>query len=229
MPARSRNQGTSSSAAVPISVDEPMIVPDAQDLTQLVQENIVTDLATSDVNSRNVNFELITNNTIVMHESPVSSNVNDLFNSPNLGPKNSSVFQLQSSDHVDSRNLAFQQSSSNSLSPILQSNISGYEDMINSTSLVSQPISSSQSFQNTGVTNIAFQQSSVIGAPSTLASTVTPASNISNIDWARTSNSSISSSSSMPSIISASDTFTVNRLTDQTLRQLATLSYAYLR
>ena len=87
--------------------------------------------------------------------------------------------------------------------------------MINSTSLVSQPISSSQSFQITGATYIAFQQSSVRGAHSTLASTVTPASNISDIDWARTTISSSSSSSSMPSLISASDTFTVNRLSNQ--------------
>ena len=158
-----------------------------------------------------------------MHESPVSSDVNDLFNSPNLGPTNSSVFQLQSSDHVDSRNLAFQQSSSNSLSLILQSNISGNEDMINSTRLVSQPISSSQSFQKTGVTNIAFQQNSVMGAPSILAPNVTPASNISNTDWARTTNSSSSSSSSMPSLISAADTSTVNRLTDQSTSAISNI------
>ena len=68
---------------------------------------MVADLAPSDVNSRTVNIEQITNNTITLHEPPVSSDVNALFNSPNLGPTNSPVFQLQSSDHVDSRNLLF--------------------------------------------------------------------------------------------------------------------------
>ena len=87
--------------------------------------------------------------------------------------------------------------------------------MINSTSLVSQPISSSQSFNNIGATDIAFHQTPVMGAPSILASTVTPASNISTVDWTRTNNSSTSNSSSMPSLISASDTSTVNRLADQ--------------
>ena len=217
MPTRSRNPSTSASSGVPINVDEPIIAPAAQDLTQLVQENMVAVLAPSDVDSRNVNFNLITDTTIVLHESPVSSDVNNLFDTPNVGPTNSSVFQLQSSDQVDSRNLVFQQSSSNTLSPILQSNISGNDEMIYSTSLVSQPISSSQSFQNIDATNVAFQQSSVMGAPGTLTSTVTPASNISNVDWARTANSSSSQSSSMPSLISASasDTSTVNRLTDQ--------------
>ena len=109
MPARSRNQSTSSNAVVPITVEDLIVAPAAQDLTQLLQENMVADLAPSDVNSRNVRFEFITDNTIVMHESPVSSDVNNLLNSHNLGPTNSSVFQLQSSDHVDSRNLVFQQ------------------------------------------------------------------------------------------------------------------------
>ena len=69
MPSRSRNQSTSSNAVVPINVDEPIIAPGAQDLTQLVQENMVADLASNDVDSRNVNFDFITDNTIVMHES----------------------------------------------------------------------------------------------------------------------------------------------------------------
>ena len=76
MSTRFRNQSSSSSSGVPINVDEHSIVPEAQDLTQIVQENMVADLAPNDVNSRNVNFELIINNTIVMHESPVSSDVN---------------------------------------------------------------------------------------------------------------------------------------------------------
>ena len=115
---RSRNQSTFASAGVPINVDEPSIVLDAQDLLQIVQENMVAVLAPSDVNSRLANFVLITNNTITLHESPVSSDVNGLSNSPNLSHMNSSVFQLQSSDHVDSRILALQQSSSNSSSLI---------------------------------------------------------------------------------------------------------------
>ena len=94
-----------------------------------MQENMVAELAPSDVNSRPVDFELITNNTIILHESPVSSDVNVLFNSPYLGPMNSTVFQLQSSDHVDSPNLDFQQSSSNYSSSIFQSNISGNKDV----------------------------------------------------------------------------------------------------
>ena len=102
MPIRSSNRGASTSLGVPINVDEHLFVPEAQDLTQIVQENMVVDLAPSDVDSRNVNFELITNNTIVMHEPPVSSDVNALFSSPNLGPTSSPGFQLQSSDHVDS-------------------------------------------------------------------------------------------------------------------------------
>ena len=64
MPARNpRNQSTSSSAAVPINVDEPTIVPAAQDLPQLMQENMVADLAPSDVDSRIDKFENITDNT----------------------------------------------------------------------------------------------------------------------------------------------------------------------
>ena len=43
-------------------------------------------LAPIDVNSRPVDFEFITNNTILLHESPVSSDVNNLFNSPNQVP-----------------------------------------------------------------------------------------------------------------------------------------------
>ena len=91
MPTRSHNQSSSSSSGVPINVDEPSIVPDAQNLTQLIQENMVAVLAPSDVNSKHVHFELITNNTITLHESHVSSEVNDLFNSPNLSPMNSPV------------------------------------------------------------------------------------------------------------------------------------------
>ena len=65
------------------------------------------------------------------------------------------------------------------------------------------------------MTNIAFQQSSVTGSLSTLAAAVTPASHFSNTDWTRTMNSSSSASSSMPSLISASATSRVNRLSDQ--------------
>ena len=43
-------------------------------------------LAPIDVNSRPVDFEFITNNTILLHESPVSSDDNNLFNSPNQVP-----------------------------------------------------------------------------------------------------------------------------------------------
>ena len=77
MPTRSHNPSSSSSSGVPINVDEPSIVPDAQNLTQLIQENIMAVLAPSDVNSKNVNFELITNNNIILHESHVSSDIND--------------------------------------------------------------------------------------------------------------------------------------------------------
>ena len=80
---------------------------------------------------------------------------------------NSSVFQLHSSDHVDSRNLALQQSSSNSSNSLFQSNISENED-INPTSLVSEPLCFGQSIQNTGATNI-----TVTGAPSILPPAVT--------------------------------------------------------
>ena len=106
MPTRSHNQSSSSSSGVPFNIDEPSIVPDAQNLTQLIQENMVAVLAPSDVNSKNVHFELIANNTIILHESHVSSDKNDLFNSHNLSPMNSPVSQMQSSDHVDSRFLA---------------------------------------------------------------------------------------------------------------------------
>ena len=147
-------------------------------------------MAFSDVNSRPFNFELITNNTIIMHASPVSSDVNDLFNYPNLDPMNSTVFQLQSSDHVDSRNLAPQQSSSNSSSSIFQSNISDNED-VNPSSLVSRPICVDQSIQNTGASNIAFLQSSVSGAAGILPSAVTPSINSSTINWAITTNTRV--------------------------------------
>ena len=76
MPVRLRNQSNPSSSAaseVPIIVDEPSITPDAQDLTHLLQMNMVADLAPSDVDSRPVKFELITTDTVVMHESPISS------------------------------------------------------------------------------------------------------------------------------------------------------------
>ena len=53
---------------------------------------MVATLAPSDIGLRPVDFESITNNTIILHESPVSSNINDW---PNLGPMNSSVWQLQ--------------------------------------------------------------------------------------------------------------------------------------
>ena len=112
MPTRSRNQSTSASSGVPINIDEPSVVPDAQDLPQVTQEVMVAVLAASDVNSRPVDFELITNETIILHELTVSSDVNNLFYSPNLGLTNSSVFQPQSSDHVDYRNLASHQPSS---------------------------------------------------------------------------------------------------------------------
>ena len=59
MPTRCRNQGTLASSGVPINVDETVIVPDAQDLMQLVQEKMVADLAPSDVDLRPVNFESI--------------------------------------------------------------------------------------------------------------------------------------------------------------------------
>ena len=94
-PTRSRNLGTSASSVVPIYVDEPSIVPEAQDLPQIMQEKMVVGFAPSDVNLRPVNFGLITNNTIIMHESPVSFDINALFNSPNPGPTDSPVFQLQ--------------------------------------------------------------------------------------------------------------------------------------
>ena len=89
---RSRNSSTSESSGFPIKVDEPLTVPDAQNLTQTMQENTVANLAPSDVNSRPVDFEFITNNTITLHESPISSDANALFNSPNLGPTNSPGF-----------------------------------------------------------------------------------------------------------------------------------------
>ena len=91
-----------------IFVDELDDTPDAFDLTQIMQENIVTNLAPSDVDSRPVEFEPITNiNTIIFwHEPYVSSDVNAKFNSPNLAFANSLVFQLQSSDIIDSWNLA---------------------------------------------------------------------------------------------------------------------------
>ena len=72
------------------------IVPDAQDLLQLVQENMVADWAPSDVDLRPIDFEFITNNTIFLH----------LFNFSNI-----CLMFLPSFDHVDSQNLAFQQSS----------------------------------------------------------------------------------------------------------------------
>ena len=75
MPTRSRCQSSSLSSGVPINVDEPTIVSEAQDLHQIMQENMVADLARSDVNSKPVNFEL-TNNHITLHEPPVSSDVN---------------------------------------------------------------------------------------------------------------------------------------------------------
>ena len=56
MPTRSHNQSSSSNSGVAINVDKPSIVPDAQNLTQLIQENMVAVLAPSDVNSKNVNF-----------------------------------------------------------------------------------------------------------------------------------------------------------------------------
>ena len=85
---RFSNWSTTAGSGVPINVDEPLIVPEAQDFSELIQEN----LAPSDVNSRQVDFELVTNKTIILHESPVSSDANDLFNSTNFGPTNSSVF-----------------------------------------------------------------------------------------------------------------------------------------
>ena len=91
MPTRSRNQNSSLSSGSPINVDEPTIVPKAQDLRQLMQENMVADLAPSGVNSTSVNFELVTINPINLHESTVSFDENALFNSPNLGPMNSTV------------------------------------------------------------------------------------------------------------------------------------------
>ena len=106
MTTRSKNHGTSASSDVPINVDEHPIAPEAQDLTQIMQTNMVAVLAPSDVYLEPVDFNLITTDTITMHESPISSDVITLFNSPNVGPSNSSVFQLQSSDQVDSQNLA---------------------------------------------------------------------------------------------------------------------------
>ena len=75
MPARLRNQSTSSASEASINVDEPIIVPDAQDLPQLTQEKMVADMAPSNFDSRPVDFELITTDTITMHESSISSDV----------------------------------------------------------------------------------------------------------------------------------------------------------
>ena len=209
---RSRNSSTSASSGVPINVD-------VQDLTQTVQENMMTDLVPIDINSRPVNSDLITNNTITLHESPVSSVVNALFNSPNIGCTNPPVFQLQVFDHVDCPNLAYQQSSSSSSSSIFQSNISGNED-INITSLVVQPFRFGQSIPNTGATNTAFQQTSVTGVPGISPSAVTPSASLSTINWVTTMNST---SSSMPSLRGASDSSTVNRLADQNTTAISSI------
>ena len=100
--------------------------------------------------------------------------------------------------------------SSNSSSSIFQSNIFRNED-IDPTSLVIQPISNSQSISNTDVTNTAFQQSIVTGSSGSLTS-LTPSLNPIHRNWADITNSSISS---MPSLISASDSSMAIRLTDQ--------------
>ena len=56
---------------------------------------MVANLAPSDVDLRSVDFESIANNTIILHESPVSSDKNHLFNFPDLGPMISPVLQMQ--------------------------------------------------------------------------------------------------------------------------------------
>ena len=91
---RTCNSATSAGSGVPTNVDELIIVTDVGDLPQSIQENMVADLAPSDVDSRLVDFESIANNTIILHELPVTSDRNHLFNSPNLGPMISPVLQL---------------------------------------------------------------------------------------------------------------------------------------
>ena len=55
---------------------------------------MAADLAPSDLDIRPVNFESNANNTIILHESPVSTDINNLFILTNPGPMNSPVYHL---------------------------------------------------------------------------------------------------------------------------------------